>query len=148
MTTYATPSELAEVYRQTGSRYMRQAELEFQQGDLLQASEKAWGAATQHLKALAVLRGLPHESHRELRIAVNHIFSETDQRRIYELFAVGEGMHANFYEAWMPEEAVSAGIQNMKELIGIFEVVPPPNGSSPGCPPRSRLFFRDRGDNP
>ena len=147
MTTYTTPSELAEEYRQTGRRYIQQADSEFQKGDLLQASEKAWGAATQHLKALAVLRGLPHESHRELRIAASHLVAETGQRRIYELFAVGEGMHANFYEAWMSEEAVSAGVENMRELIGIFESVPLPNGSSPPRLSKARLFFRDRGDD-
>ncbi len=147
MTTYTTPGALAEEYKRTGRRYIQQADAELEKGDLLQASEKAWRAATQYLKALAVPRGLPHESHRELRISTNHIVSETGWRRIYELFAVGEGLHANFYEAWMHEEAVRNGIENMKELIGLFENVPPPEGNPLAHPPRERSFFRDRNDD-
>ena len=92
------------------------------------------------------MRGLPHESHREIRIDVNHIVRETDQRQIRPLFAVAEGMHANFYEAWMPEEEIEDGIESVKMLLSLLEDIPPPNGDAPVRPPRARLFIRDRGD--
>ena len=146
-TVYTTPEAISEEYKRTGQRYIRQADAEFEKGDFLQASEKAWGAASEYVKSLAALRGLPHESHREIRIAVNHIVSETGWRQIRPLFAVAEGMHANFYEAWMPEEEMEDGIESVKALIALLEDVPPPNEDTPIRPPRARLFIRDRGDD-
>ena len=102
MTTYTTPELLAEEYRETSRRLIRQSDDEFEKGDLIQASEKAWGAASQYLKSMAALCGIQHTSHWELRLVANHIVNETRQLRIRELFAVGESLHANFYEAWMP----------------------------------------------
>ena len=147
MTTYTTPDSLAEEYRETSRRLLRQADAEFEKGDLIQASEKAWGAASQCLKAMAALRGLQHTSHWEVRLVANHMANETGQRRIRELFAVGESIHANFYEAWMPEEEVSDGIDNMKEMVDLLERIPSPNGVVSTRPPRARPFFRDRGDD-
>ncbi len=146
-TAYTTPEALSDEYKRTGQRYIRQADAEFEKGDFLQASEKAWGAASEYVKSLASLRGLPHESHREIRIAVNHIVSETGWRQIRPLFAVAEGMHANFYEAWMPEEEIGDGIESVKELLALLESVPPSNGDTSIRPPRARLFIRDRGDD-
>ena len=145
--TYTTPEALAEEYRQTGQRYIRQADAEFDKGDFLQASEKAWGAASQYLKALAVIRGMRHHTHRELRMVANQIVAETDEERIGDLFVIGEGAHTNFYEAWMPEREVRRRIDNMKELVSLLENVPPPNGDTSIRPPRARLFIRDRGDD-
>ena len=145
--TYITPEALSDEYKETGRRYMRQADAEFDKGDFLQASEKAWGAASEYVKALAVRRGLPHESHREIRIAASLIADEVSQDRIMELFSIGESLHANFYEAWMRERDVMRGIDNMKELVALLENVPPPNGDTLIRPPRARLFIRDRGDD-
>ena len=47
-------------------QFMRQAEGELRQGDSLQASEKAWGAAAGALKAVAEQRGWSHGRHRGL----------------------------------------------------------------------------------
>ena len=146
MTTYTTPETLAEEYRETSLRLIRQAEAEFEKGDLLQASEKAWGAVSQCLKSLGTLRGLSHRDHRELRQVAYHLVTETGEGRIGELFSIAESIHANFYEAWMPSGEVRARIDNMKEFIALLENVPPPDSSVPVRPPRSRLFFRDRGD--
>ena len=104
MTTYTTPETLAEEYRETSLRLIRQAEAEFEKGDLLQASEKAWGAVSQCLKSL----GTPCEvysirDHRELRLGRLPPGNRDGRRlRIGELFSIAESIHANFYEAWMP----------------------------------------------
>ena len=145
MTTLTTPDEVAEEYRETSHRLLRQADAEFERGDLLQASEKAWGAVSQYLKAMATQRGLPHRVHRELRLVAQDIVEETGRQRIRELFAIAESMHANYYEAWMPEAEVEAGIDNLKELLSILGTVPRPEGT-PERLIRQRTFFRDRGD--
>ncbi len=145
MTTLTTLDEVAEEYIETSGRLLRQADAEFEKGDLLQASEKAWGAVSQYLKAMATQRGLPHRVHRELRLVANDLVEETGQRRIGELFGLAESLHANYYEAWMPEREVRDRIDDMKELIGILGAVPQPEGA-PKRPVRRRAFIRDRGD--
>ena len=146
MTTYTTPESLAAEYRETSLRLIRQADDEFEKGDLIQASEKAWGAASQSLKAAAALRGLQHTNHWEVRLVARQLVNETGQVRIGELFRSGESLHANFYEAWMPEGEVRESIDNMKEMVDLLERIPPPNGVASTRPPRARPFFRDRGD--
>ena len=145
MTTLTTPDEVADEYRETSDRLLQQAEAEFERGDLLQASEKAWGAVSQYLKAMATQRGLPHRVHRELRLVAHHLVEETGQDSILRLFHTAEGMHANFYEAWMPETEVRIGIGTVSELLGVLEAVPRPEGA-PEQLVRQRTFFRDRGD--
>ena len=44
-------------YQQASEHFLAQARRELADGDLAQASEKGWGAATQLLKAIAVQRG-------------------------------------------------------------------------------------------
>ena len=146
MTTVSTPEAIADQYRQTSARFMRQAEYEFERGDLLQASEKSWNAAVQQLKALATLRGMSHNDHWNLRLVARQMVDETGNERIGLLFNAGEALHSNFYEQWMPEAEVRARMNNMGELIDLLVSVPTPNGSVPIRPNRGRTFFRDRGD--
>ena len=146
-TVYTTPEAISEEYKRTGQRYIRQADAEFEKGDFLQASEKAWKAAAQYVKALSVVRGLDHMDHRDLRYANSRIADEAEQSQIRRLFSVAESLHANSYEAWMPEVDVSEGIADVKALIVLLEDVPPPNEDTPTRPPRARLFIRDRGDD-
>ena len=142
---YITPEEAADEYMRTARRFLLQAETELAVGDLIQASEKGWGAASQTLKAAAVLRGIPHRNHRELRRVVNALADETGNPRIRDLFKVAEALHANFYEARMQSSTVRACIDDMREFIGIIENAPPPAGLSVR-PIRWRPFIRDRGD--
>ena len=49
-------------YAALSRRLVRQAQEEFDTGDRLQASEKAWGAAAHAVKAIAESRGWNHNS--------------------------------------------------------------------------------------
>ena len=53
-------------YAALSRRLVRQAQEEFDTGDRLQASEKAWDAAAHAVKAIAESRGWNHNSHRLL----------------------------------------------------------------------------------
>ena len=50
--------ESTKEYRVTGDWLLEEAESEFDEGDFIQASEKAWGAVSQHLKAFSYGAGL------------------------------------------------------------------------------------------
>ena len=142
--TYIPVEEHAEEYKQTGRWLMDRAEWEFGQGDLIQASEKAWGAAAQFLKALATQRGWAHESHQHLGQVADKLADETGNEDIGNLFDRAESLHANFYEAHRSESSVRRGIDAMQEYLDILEAIP-----SPGTPPRishtrERPFHRTR----
>ena len=145
-TLYITPEEAAEEYMTTSRRYLGQAEAEFAKGDMLQASEKGWGAVAEAVKAAATLRGIEHRSHRELRQAAVDLSDETGNRRIIELFGLAENLRANHYEAWMRPSEVGVYIDNMWEFVEILESLPPPNGDLRVRPIRARPFIRDRSD--
>ena len=85
--------------------------------DLLQASEKGWGAAAHMVKAVAERRGWDHARHRQLYQVANRLAQETDDQEIRTLFEVANGLHSNFYENWMPKEMVADDLAQVKELL-------------------------------
>ena len=102
-------------------RFMKQAEIEFNDCDLLQASEKAWGAAVRAVKAVAERRGLQHTKHRDLIRVVTQLARETGRPELRRNFHVAEALHANFYEDWMPESGVREGIADVKQFLADME---------------------------
>ena len=113
-------------YEDAAQHLLHQADTEFASGDYRQASEKAWGAAAQAVKAASEARGWPHDSHRLLFIAINQLFDETSDRSLIELFAVAHHLHVNFYENWLPEWMVRQGIVAAKRLVERLANIPLP----------------------
>jgi len=91
------------------------------QDDLLQASEKGWGAAAHMVKGLAEKRGWQHNGHRELYQVVNRLAQETGERGIRILFNSASALHSNFYENWMPREMVEESLAQVKEFVEKLE---------------------------
>ena len=98
------------------------AEERLQAGDLVQASEKGWGAVAHYLKAVAKQRGWRNESHRDFFTIKARLAAETDDSsRVSELFGVVRGLHQNFYEPLYSSEDVRVGINSAKEFIDRLE---------------------------
>ncbi len=110
-------SKSAEYYIRTSRRFLAQAQEEFDRGDLLQASEKAWGAAAQAVKATAETRGWEHGTHARLFENVKRISHETSDPELFDLFHVANSLHQNFYEGWQADDFVQRGIQRVKVLV-------------------------------
>ena len=85
-------------YREASRRFLTQAHAELEAGDLQQASEKAWGAAAQMVKAAATVRGWEHDQHRHLWVAARELSNEAGDPEIHDLFGVAHNLHTNFYE--------------------------------------------------
>jgi hypothetical protein len=62
----ADPEAKAELYLKLCEKYVREAEEFLEKKDYVQASEKAWGAASQMVKALAAREGRELRSHAAL----------------------------------------------------------------------------------
>ena len=107
----------AEIHLKLSEKYIKDAEEFLTKKDLVQASEKAWGAATQIVKALAAKEGKELRSHRELHRYVAELSKEKGDREIMKFWFSATSLHQNFYENWFPEEAVRSAIEDVKNFI-------------------------------
>lgn len=92
-------------YLAQGRVFLRQAEEELQIKDLRQASEKAWGAAAQMVKAAAAERGWEHNRehgrHGRLYHVARRLASEFDEPKLRLQFGFAGELHSNYYEGFM-----------------------------------------------
>ncbi len=93
-------------YQVASGQLLRQARVELAAGDVRQASEKGWGAASQIVQAIATRRDWEHQGYRELFQAVDRLRRETGDPDVRRLFDVASALHINFYEDWRTVEAV------------------------------------------
>ena len=98
-----------------------QGVVEIESGDLLQGSEKLWGAAAHAIKAVAERRGWEHASHRHLFSIVNRLASETGDYSIAVAFAKESELHVNFYEGHMEIEEVNDMVEVVVGLLDALE---------------------------
>lgn len=111
-----------ENHREVSDILLWQAMEEFEENDLLQASEKAWGAVAHYLKAEAKFRRWGNSSHADLKAVAEDLGYETDHiGRVQSLFAYVERMHRNYYEDTLLDWEVIIGIENARELIDRLE---------------------------
>ncbi len=110
-------------YVDTSHEFLARARAYLDEGDLLQASEKGWGAAAQMVKAAADARGWRHGSHRDLFDVIRRLAAETDDAGIPSAFAVAGALHTNFYEGWLPRELVEAHLAEVEEFVAKLDAL-------------------------
>lgn len=104
-------------YSDLSAHYLSKARLHFDEGDLTQASEKAWGAAATALKACAEERGWDHHRHWHHRVNLRHLVEESGDLELTELFSFAETMHANFYENFLSASELSVLLGHVERLV-------------------------------
>lgn len=110
-------------YNTTGWDFLAKARTYLGEGDLLQASEKGWGAAAQMVKSVAEAREWPHNGHHHLWRVVNRLVNETGDRDIRTAFAAAAALHTNFYEGWLPRETVEDYLVHVSDLLAELEAL-------------------------
>lgn len=115
----ATPEQ----HREISAQFMAHAEDELRKGDLLQASEKAWGAVAHYVNSVARQQNWPLGSHRLLIQNANTLLGRDPALAAHRrrLFRTAEGLHTNFYQAAWDEEMVQEAIEDAKELISALQ---------------------------
>ena len=110
-------------YRTAAHHLLQQANVEFQLGDLRQASEKAWGAVAQITKAYAESLTPPayHRSHGSLKRIARDLSQSTGNQDFLALFNAVEQLHVNFYENTRSAAAVQAGILDAADYVALAE---------------------------
>lgn len=112
-----------EKYRVASARLYDQAVVELEAGDLVQASEKFWGAAAQTLKSIAQSRGWEHDSHAHFFHIVRRLEDESGDSDISDFFISARALHTNFYEDWMSKARIRAKADDVRRLIERLEGV-------------------------
>ena len=121
-------------------QFLDDADREFDAGDLLQASEKLWGATSHALKALCRQRGWPHAKYAHRRDAARRLSELQDDPAIFANFKIAQSCHANFYNDWMYAEDVDTSRAYIRELVGKIlqltatEPEPPAAAANDRCP--------------
>ncbi len=112
---------VAQIHLEVSRGLILHAQEQLELGDVIQASEKGWGAAARAVKAVAERQGWQHGSHRDLFAVVDRITRTTGRPEVRELFSAANSLHQNFYEGWLSDEYVSGNIDSVKKLLDILE---------------------------
>lgn len=107
----------ATYHTETAATFLLKARVYLDEGDLLQASEKGWGAAARMVKAVAEERGWRHTSHGDLFRGVDRIAKATSDAQLRRLFRSASTLHQNFYEGWMSDEMVADTLVDVEEFV-------------------------------
>ena len=111
------PDEKAEVHLKLCEKYIGEAEEYLEKRDYIQASEKAWGAASQIVKALAAREGRELGSHASLWEYMDELAERLGDKELRYLWSRANNLHQNFYENWMPSREVELAVNDVKMLI-------------------------------
>ena len=123
------PEGLVEHYQQTlrkfdqiasqalCEKYLGEARALLKKGDLVQVSEKFWGATALTIKMVAAKRGLKLEEHGSLWGFVStHSRIDSDEELV-RFFGEANVLHRNFYENEMDKDAVEIIARDVEKLI-------------------------------
>lgn len=86
-------------------------------GELVQGSEKLWGATSQALKAYCASRGMPHAKYSQRRQAALQLATEQDDASVRLAFNLALSCHANFYNDWMEQEDLETCLPDIRDLV-------------------------------
>ena len=107
---------MAQVFRAGAWEHLRQ-------GDLPQASNKAWGLVAETVKAISAHYGSIIHSHRAIVAVADELSrlvgnaGDTETRNwISAIFVTARGLHSNFYENELPENTVRGGLILCEDL--------------------------------
>ena len=104
-------------------RFRDQGLAEIESGDLLQGSEKLWGAAAHAVKAAAEQRGWKHNGHAYLFKVINEIVSVTGNGRLKDAFEIANELHINFYEDTLDQDAIDKHAEDVLDLIEMINAI-------------------------
>ena len=110
-----------QTYQERSREYLAKAFQELEAGDLTQAAEKGWGAASQMVKAVADQRGIEHRSHRAILFMAQELARETGDTELDTLFDAASILHRNFYEDTLDREGIENRLHRVEQFVDKVE---------------------------
>ena len=112
---------------ETAQTFLEAADRELADGDVLQGSEKLWGAASHAVMAAARERGWDHGRHGAMKAAVRRLAEESGDHTLVAGFAVARTLHANVSHDFMEDD----DLEDARLLVrGFVERVTALNGTA------------------
>ena len=116
---------LATEHATLAQQFLRDADREYEAGDIFQASEKLWGAASHVAIAEMHRRGIRAQKHAATTQFVKRFAEEVEEPILFSQYKVAEALHSNFYHGWMEDhqfeesrDLVNDFVNRMLELTG------------------------------
>ena len=97
---------LAPEHDQLARQFLVDADKEFEDGDIFQASEKLWGAASHVAIAEMHRQGIKQSGNRAMVKAVESSADDFKDPTLDFLFSSAETLHANFYHGFLDDDDV------------------------------------------
>ena len=113
------PETQTEKHTRLARKLLDDARREIAAGDLVQGSEKLWGATSQALKAYCASHGMAHSKYAHRRHAAFQLADQLDNPFIRATFGVAESCHANFHNDWMEQEHLYGYLPDIESLVNI-----------------------------
>lgn len=107
---------LATEHELLAQQFLVDADKELTEGDIFQASEKLWGAASHVVIAEMHRRGIKQSGHKEMIRSVRSFAEDFNDTTLRGLFSSAEMLHANFYHGFMDEEEV----EEHRDIVNSF----------------------------
>ena len=104
-------------HRQIAHQFLEAADGFFEQGDIIQVSEKLWGATAHAIKSVCVHRRWRHGEYSHLRDAMNRLTEETGDGSLLDGFNIAYSHHLNFYSDSMEEDDVGFARARIRRLV-------------------------------
>ncbi len=111
------PKMRLRIYAGLFQKYYLEAKKLAKENDIVQASEKYWGAITALLNIIGELKNVSHFSHSDYWDIMEMIISETQDDEMRRLLATVEKMHANYYHNFIRKENFPSYVKDAESLI-------------------------------
>ena len=98
-----TRTKTIQEHLQMAQDFLGRSDEEFASGEVLQASEKLWGAATQAVIAAAKQRGWDSGKSHHRKMVVRRLYEESGDELLRGGYTAAELFHANFYHDFMED---------------------------------------------
>ena len=113
--------EKSDRYFQLSQRLLKHAQKQLNQGDTVQASEKAYGAVSHAVKSYGELRGWNHYNHHRVGLILDQLRDEENDPGLTESFDAVESLHQNFFEYEMDPTRVKDRVNTARNLVDRLE---------------------------
>lgn len=113
------PETQTEKHTRLARQLLDDARHEIAAGDLVQGSEKLWGATSQALMAYCASHGMPHGKYANRRHAAFELAEQMDNPFIRATFGVAQSCHSNFYNDWMEQEDLDGYLPDIEALVNM-----------------------------
>ncbi|MGC9105110.1 MAG: PaREP1 family protein [Thermoprotei archaeon] len=123
LSTAIDPEVRKEIYVSNAELLLSEAFKYLSKGDLLQASEKGWGACASIVKAYGEKVGMEHYRHRQLEEIMTKLIRETkrsgnaEYKDLIKDWSVCLRLHSNFYEGVMSAEDVEESLNVVRDFV-------------------------------